>query len=396
VIRTRTLGFSLWAVAISLDLCAHALAFVNHPEAPLYVYWIEATLIVPTFATLGVLIVSRRPGNVIGWLFLVSAVAGGMQFFSGQYATVALSGSTGLPGGAYAAWLSTLMQFSAVSTIIFLIMLFPSGRLLSPRWRVMAWTTGLVIAVSLFSLGLSPGPIQDFAPTPNPFGVRVVVPGFFQALGGWLGLACIVAVIVSLILRFYRSRGEERLQLKWFVYAATLGILAILLGDLVPAPFGVWIANLAWTVAPLSLPVAAGIAILRYRLYDIDVIVNRTLVYGALTASLALVYVCSVASLQYVVRAMTGETSQLVVVTSTLAIAALFNPLRRRIQDFMDRRFYRKKYDAKKTLDTFSARLRDETDMDDLSKDLVAVVQGTVQPSHVSLWLKPSDSGAKR
>ena len=391
----RRPGFSLLVAAISLVICAHVLAFVNRPETPLYLYWIEATLLVPTFATLGALIVSRRPGNVIGWLFLVAAVAGGMQFFFGQYATVALSGSPGLPAGAYAAWLSTLMQFSSVSTIIFLIMLFPTGRLLSPRWRVVAWTIGLVILGTLFSLALSPGPIQDFAPTPNPFGVRVGVPGFLLAVGGWLGLACIVAVIVSLVLRFYRSRGEERLQLKWFVYAATLGILAILLGDFVPAPFG-WVANLAWTVAPLSLPVAAGIAILRYRLYDIDVIVNRTLVYGALTASLAFVYVCSVASLQYVLRAMTGETSQLVVVASTLAIAALFNPLRRRIQDFMDRRFYRKKYDAKKTLDAFSARLRDETNMDDLSKDLVAVVQGTVQPSHVSLWLKPSDSGAKR
>jgi hypothetical protein len=382
------IAWSLWAVVILLVPCAHALAFVNRPEAPLYAYWIEATLIVPTFATLGALIVSRRPGNTIGWLFFVSAVAGGMQFFSGQYATVALSGSTRLPVGPYAAWLSTLMQFSAVSTIIFLIMLFPTGRLLSPRWRAVAWAVGLVLAVSLISLALSPGPIQDFAPTPNPFGVGVVVPGFLQALVGWLGLACIVAVVVSLVLRFYRSRGEERLQLKWFVYAATLGILAILLADFVPEPLGVWIANLAWTVAPLGLPVSAGIAILRYRLYDIDLIVNRTLVYGSLTASLALVYVGSVASLQYVLRATTGETSQLVVVASTLAIAALFNPLRRRIQNFVDRRFYRRKYDAAKTLERFGARLRDETDLEQLNAELLSVVRDTMQPKHASLWLR--------
>src|SRR5688572_16594359 len=155
--RARTLGFSLWAVAISLVLFAHALAFVSRPEAQLYVYWIEATLIVPTFATLGALIVSRRPGNIIGWLFLVSAVAGGMQFFFGQYATVALSHSTRLPGGAYAAWLSTLMQFSAVSTTLFVILLFPTGRLLSPRWRVVAWTTALVVSGSLISLALEEG-----------------------------------------------------------------------------------------------------------------------------------------------------------------------------------------------------------------------------------------------
>jgi hypothetical protein len=387
--RARTLGCSLWAVAISLVLFAHALAFVSRPEAQLYVYWIEATLIVPTFATLGALIVSRRPGNIIGWLFLVSAVAGGIQFFSGQYATVALSGSTELPGGAYAAWLSTLMQLAAVSTILFLIMLFPTGRLLSPRWRVVAWTTGLVILGSLISLALSPGPIQDFTPTPNPFGIRVVVPGFLQALGSWLVLACIVAVVVSLVLRLYRSRGEERLQLKWFVYAATLGILAISLADLVPAPLGVWIENLAWTVAPPSLAASAGIAILRYRLYDIDVIINRTLVYGSLTATLVALYFGGIVVLQRVFVTLTGQQSTLAVVASTLLIAALFTPLRRRIQSFIDRRFYRRKYDARKTLEAFSATLRDETDLDALSDDLVGVVGETMQPAHVSLWLRP-------
>jgi hypothetical protein len=387
--RARTLGFSLWAVAISLVLFAHALAFVSRPEAQLYVYWIEATLIVPTFATLGALIVSRRPGNIIGWLFLVSAVAFGMQFFSGQYATVALSGSTGLPGGAYAAWLSTLMQLAAVSTILFLLMLFPTGRLLSPRWRVMAWTTGLVILGSLISLALSPGPIQDFTPTPNPFGIRVVVPGFLQALGGWLVLACIVAVVVSLVLRLYRSRGEERLQLKWFVYAATLGILAISLADLVPAPLGVWIANLAWVVAPPSLAVSAGIAILRYRLYDIDLLINRTLVYGSLTVTLVALYFGGIVVLQRIFVILTGQQSTLAVVASTLAIAALFNPLRRRVQGFVDRRFYRRKYDARKALEAFSATLRDETDLEALNNELVGVVRETMQPAHVSVWLRP-------
>jgi hypothetical protein len=387
--RARTLGFLLWGVAISLVLCAHTLALVNRPGAQLYVYWIEATLIVPTFATLGALIVSRRPGNIIGWLFLVSAVAIGMQFFSGQYATVALSGSTGLPGGAYAAWLSTLMQLAAVSTILFLILLFPTGRLLSPRWRVVAWTTGLVIAVSLISLALSPGPIQDFTPTPNPFGIRVVVPGFLQALGGWLVLACIVAVVVSLVLRFYRSRGEERLQLKWFVYAATLGILAISLADLVPAPLGVWIADLAWVVAPPSLAVSAGIAILRYRLYDIDLLINRTLVYGSLSVTLVALYFGGSVVLQRIFVILTGQQSTLAVVASTLAIAALFNPLRRRVQGFVDRRFYRRKYDARKALEAFSATLRDETDLEALNNELVGVVRETMQPAHVSVWLPP-------
>jgi hypothetical protein len=202
-------------------------------------------------------------------------------------------------------------------------------------------------------------------------------------------------VVVSLVLRLYRSRGEERLQLKWFVYAATLGILAILLADLVPPPFGVWIANLAWTVAPLSLPVSAGIAILRYRLYDIDVIINRTLVYGSLSVMLVGIYLGAVISLQYAFRAATGQESTLAVVASTLTIAALFNPLRRRLQEFIDRRFYRRKYDAAKTLESFSAKLRDETDLEQLDADLLSVIRATMQPEHTSLWLKPPDDSGR-
>jgi len=164
----------------------------------------------------------------------------------------------------------------------------------------------------------------------------------------------------------------------------------LLLSSFVPAVFQV-IGQLAWTLGFLSIPLSIGVAILKYRLYDIDRIINRTLVYGLLTVSLAVMYVGSVFSLQYVLRTMTGETSQLVVVASTLAIAALFNPLRRRFQSFIDRRFYRNKYDAQKTLEAFGARLRDETDLETLGDDLVGVVRNTVQPDHVSLWLTPSE-----
>jgi hypothetical protein len=178
-------------------------------------------------------------------------------------------------------------------------------------------------------------------------------------------------------------RRRERLQLKWFAYAAVLGFLAILLGGERPV-----IGNVVWTLGPVSLPVAAGVAILRYRLYDIDRLINRTLVYGALTASLVAVYVGSVVALQYAFRVLTGGNSQLAIVASTLLIAALFNPLRRRLQDFIDRLFYRSQYDAKETLEAFSARLRDKVDLDGLSGDLVAVVRETMQPEHVPLWLR--------
>jgi hypothetical protein len=191
--------------------------------------------------------------------------------------------------------------------------------------------------------------------------------------------------VLAVIRRFLRSRGVERQQLKWFVYAGTLTVFVFFL-PLVPA-LSVVGSLLQVLVAPL-LPAAAGVAILRHRLYDIDLLINRTLVYGSLTATLALVYLGSVAALQYVFRALTGGDSQLVIVASTLTIAALFNSLRRSIQSFIDRRFYRTKYDAARTLEAFSARLRDEVNVDNLSEEFLAVVKRTVQPTHASLWLR--------
>jgi len=401
--RTATwVAWSLWAMALALVVGGLLLGVANRPEVPLYEYWLESTLINPTFATLGALIVSRRPENVIGWIFSLSSIAGGIQLFSGQYATVALfSSDMRLPGGAVAAWLSTLMQSSVVAAALFLILLFPTGRLLSPRWRAVAWTAGVAITISLVSVALRPGPIRDFRASRNPFGVEgalVLTP--VEAVGGVVFLICFAAAIVSLILRFYRSQGEERLQLKWFAYAAAMGFTAILSATLLDLPavderLGAFAGTLVWTVAPLGLPVSAGIAILRYRLYEIDLIINRTLVYGALTATLVALYFGGIVVLQRVFVALTGEKSTLAVVASTLLIAALFNPLRRRIQGFIDRRFYRRKYDAAKTLQDFSAKLRDETDLDALNAELMTVVRNTMQPAHVSLWLRP-DTAAKK
>jgi hypothetical protein len=381
---TARLAWSLWAVMLALTAGGLILGVAIRPEAPLYGYWVEDTLIGPTFATLGAMIASRRPGNIIGWIFLVTGAGASIQLLSGQYATVALHSQT-WPGGATAAWLSTLAQFSIVFSTLFLIFLFPTGRLPSPLWRPVAWIAGMVVAVSVAVTALTPGMIEDFPSVRNPFGIEsaAAVLSILDAVGGWMGLACFVVAILSLILRFYRSRGDERLQLKWFAYAATLGFLAILFGGEARVS-----GTLVWTVAPLSLPICAGIAILRYRLYEIDLLINRTLVYGSLTAALALVYVGGVVSLQYAFRALTGSESQIAIVASTLTIAALFVPLRRRVQGFVDRLFYRRKYDAAKTLETFTSKLRNETDLDSLGEDLAGVVRETVQPTHVSLWMR--------
>lgn len=384
----RNLAWVVWTVAISLVAGALVLGLANRSVAPLYE--VTSTIITPTFATLGALIASRRPGNVIGWIFLASGVFGGVNMFYGQYAIVALApdGPT-LPGGALAAWFATLAQNASVVFILFLVLLFPDGMLPSRRWRPVTWAIGMFIAVSLVIGALSPGPFADFPSASNPFGVEgAALPGVVLAAGQLGLLACVVAAILSLILRFHRSRGEERLQLKWFTYAAAVGISTpLLLSTLAPAAFEV-LGRLLWTLGFLGLPVSAAVAILKYRLYDIDRIINRTLVYVALSAVLILVYVGSVFSLQYLFRAFTGGTSQLVIVASTLAIATLFNPLRRRIQDAVDRRFYRKKYDARRTLEGFGARLREETELETLGEDLAAVARDTVQPAHVSLWLR--------
>lgn len=253
--------------------------------------------------------------------------------FSGQYATVALFSETfRLPGGAVAAWLSTLMQTLLVSSIFFLVLLFPTGRLLSPRWRVVAWTGGLVIVAWVISRAFNPGPLEDFPSIENPFGVEAAtILDPLGVVGSWAGPACFVAAIFSLILRFYRSRGEERLQLKWFAYAAMLGFLAILLGG--EGPFG----TLVWTVAPLSLPVSAAIAILKYRLYDIDLIINRTLVYGTLTAVVVGVYVLVVGYLGALFQ--TGGNLAISLVATGI-IAVIFQPIRGRLQQGVNHLMY--------------------------------------------------------
>jgi hypothetical protein len=395
--RARILARTIWAATVSLVAGALVLGLANRQEIPLYD--VQSTIIAPTFATLGALIVIRRPGNVIGWIFLASGVLVGVAMFSGQYAKVVLAPDGPTPsGGAVAAWFSAQAQSAYVALVLFLVLLFPDGRLLSRRWRPVAWAIGVFFAGSLVVGALSPGPFVDFPAASNPFGVEAIAPAFgvLGVVGAIGGAVCIVATLVSLILRFYRSRGEERLQLKWFTYATAVGFpTPLILSEIAPAIFQV-LGQFLWTLAFLSLPVSAGLAILRYRLYDIDRIINRTLVYGTLTAMLIAVYLGGVAAAQTTFRLLMGqeEPPQLAIVASTLVIAALFNPLRRRVQAFIDRRFYRRKYDAAKTLEAFSARLRDEVDLEELSGDLVSVVRDTVQPEHVSLWLRESERRA--
>jgi hypothetical protein len=278
-----------------------------------------------------------------------------------------------------------------LGTYVFL--LFPDGRLPSRGWRPLAWLSGVVIALLSVGVALSPGPLVNVGPIQNPFGLEEH-PWVSTA---WLVVLpllplCVLASALSLVLRYRRSGGEERQQIRWIAFAAS--VLGVLFVSGLFVPPEAWFADLiayATLGSSTLVPIAIGFAVLKYRLYEIDLLINRALVYGSLTAMLAGVYLCAVIVLQYLFRALTGQESQLAVVASTLAIAALFNPMRRRIQALVDRRFYRNKYDARKTLEEFGVKLRDETDLEQLNAELVGVVRETMQPEHVSLWLRSSE-----
>jgi hypothetical protein len=274
-----------------------------------------------------------------------------------------------------------------------LALLFPDGRLPSARWRAVAWVFAVVVVGGVALVALSPGPLSGFEPIGNPFGLEGA-PNFTALVEALVYTLTLVAV-GSVFARLRRSRGVQRQQVKWFAYAAsilaTCAALTYLVSEATGAGWVRWVSFVPAMVGFVGLPLAVGIAVLRYHLYNIDLIINRTLVYGTLSVTLVLVYFGGVATTEALLRALTGQEQQpqLAVVVSTLVIAALFNPLRRRIQSFIDRRFYRRKYDARKTLEAFSAKLRDETDLDALNAELVGVVKETMQPAHVSLWLRP-------
>jgi hypothetical protein len=333
------------------------------------------------FAFVGALVASRQPGNAVGWIFGGGALAFSLSGLTESYAVYTLFADPGglLGGGETMAWISVwVWVLGGVPLITLFPLLFPNGRLLSPRWRPVVWAA-LAALVSL-SVGnaFAPGPFDDFPLVENPYGAGGAAGDLFsamQGLGWLLVILSLIASATSLVLRFRRSRGVERLQLKWVAAASVVLVACFLLWEVWEgmAPLGI-----------VAMVVAAGIAILRHRLYDIDVVINRTLVYGALTATLAATYVGLVLLLQLVL----SPGSDLAIAGSTLAVAALFRPARSRIQELVDRRFYRRRYDAQRTLQGFGAQLRDEVDLDALGGALRAVVAETMQPAHVTLWLR--------
>jgi len=380
-------------LVLILVACAVALTLPNR-----YALWrVDFLFPVASAALVGALIASRQPRNPVGWFILGHAFCFSLGEFGRQYAIYGVFTRPGsLPFSRAMIWPTYWIWYPGLILLLSMLPLyFPNGRLVSGGWK---WVTRLVVVFGACATGLAMVRSDDIEAKglPNPLGIESLSDGArtlssvldILLSAGWLLLGSVA--VASLIVRFIQSRRVERQQLEWFLYAVVLLLVVntasqLFSSELLPSA----VREFLFVFTLEGLWVAIGIAILRYRLYDIDIIINRTLVYGSLTATLVAIYFGGIVVLQRVFVALTGEQSTLAVVASTLIIAALFNPLRRRIQSFIDRRFYRKKYDARKTLEAFSFKLRDETDLEALGVELMGVVRETMQPAHVSLWLRP-------
>jgi hypothetical protein len=339
-----------------------------------------------TEGALGLAIAFRQPRNAVGWIFLVSGACAGSYELAQMYSAYAYLVHPGLPGAEWAAWLGSWLWLPATGLLpTFLFLVFPDGRLPSPRWRPVAWYAAFALGIFTSTLAVLPGPLAGWPSVRNPlspFPGELTIGEVLLPLFTLLFVAVILSV-AALVQRSRRSRGVERLQLKWIAYASGLYAVGVFLdSNFVYKPFEVvdlFLIN--------AIPVAAGVAIFRYRLYDIDLLINRTLVYGLTTAAIGAAFFGGIVMLQSLLRPMTGG-SEIAVAVSTLASFALFQPMRRRIQSSVDRRFYRARYDAGRMLDTFSGQVANEVDLDALRSDLLTVVGQTMQPAHASLWLR--------
>jgi hypothetical protein len=350
------------------------------------------------FMVVGAIIVAHRPGNAVGWIFSAIGLLTATGVLATEYAEYATRTRPDLSSGVVlASWYTSWWWYpTLVLVLVFTPLVFPTGRLLSARWRPVAVVamagTAAIVTLSALQPTLQN---EDQYAIRNPIGLAGAPDPEEGVLGavlfGLLGL-CAAAAVASVVLRFRRARGVERQQLKWFTSAATLMILFLVLTDYLLPPSGV--VEVLYGLVVALVPVAAGVAVLRHRLYDIDRLLNRTLVYGLLTAILGLVYAGVVLILGQVFGGVTEDPPSWAVAGATLAVAALFQPARRRSQAVVDRRFNRRRYDAAKTIQAFSTRLRDEIDLDTLAIELLAVVDQTMESTRVSLWLRPSTHGS--
>ena len=392
-ITTTLLAWGLFVVTGVLALSGILLTIASSGELRGQLFYLGFLM----FSPVGALVASRQPYNSLGWIYCAIGLLEALYMAGDGYVQFTLLPAPDLNTASL--WLySVVTVLISFSWTLFLLsmMLFPTGSFISRRWRSVGWLV-VVWHVSLLTLAAITTPQFETNPAlPNLFYIKPVADAVGPYMDWLLGTVIIafIPIFGSVIARFRRARGEVREQIKWVAYVAGLWLVfgfASMLLQLVSPSLADWWSEVSIPLLVASVPVSLGIAILRYRLYDIDIIIRHTLVYGVLSAMLAAVYFGSVVLLQSLLRPLTSEGNDLVIVATTLLIAALFMPLRRRIQAFIDRRFYRRKYDAQKTLSAFSATLRNEVELERLTGELVRVINDTMQPRHVSLWLRKAD-----
>jgi hypothetical protein len=401
--QSALIAWSIWSVAILVNIAVPVIATrVWSPDSGLidaaFHESIALAVVTLPLLTVGAIVAARRPRNRIGWLLLAIACGWCLIAVQDGYTEFAIQVAKA-PDSSWHVWLGYWNEGTALITMMaFVFLLFPDGELPSARWRPFAWLTGVAVVAAMLQSPFGADAINDPA---VPQSVKSeTIADLVASINPFISLLSVFVIVGSaaaMVVRFRGAHGAERQQLKWFVYVASgipvLFLLAGITAAMSSAEESGILGAIGWFGAiftgVIGLPITIGIAILRYRLYDIDRLINRTLVYITLTASLLLVYLTLVWVLGGVVNQVTGEDSSLVVAMSTLAVAALLRPLRSRIQRTVDRRFYRQKYDAERMLAGFSTHLRNETDLDSLVGELQTVVEQAMQPDHVSLWLRP-------
>jgi hypothetical protein len=386
----RRLAYAAWVASLGFQIGSlpfNAGRWLGSPGEALAA--LAALVAFQGMASLGVLIVRSDAGNRVGWLFCAAPLLMTFGNCAGAYAEFALLRHPGAPAGAVAGALGATWLMGVTLFLSFLVLLFPDGRLPGPRWRPLAWVGGASLAA--LWVGVLMGPTHLDAPLQhvrNPLAVSLV--GTLQ-VGGVLVPVLMAAGVCGAVVRYRRGGPVEREQLRWFV-AAVLAV-AVLVGLLLASSAaGVPTPTFLPLLALCLIPAAVGVAILRYRLYEIDVIVRRTIVYTVLVALLALLYGGGIAAIGWVLRDVAGQSSALAVTLSTLAVAVAFQPLRARIQAAVDRRFARRRYDATAAVAGFSGRLRDQVDLDAIAHDLIDTARQTMQPRTISVWLRGEDT----
>ena len=407
--RRQHLAWISWViVAFCLAATAVSLTLFSQSDVPIgNTMTLELAFL--AFPTVGAMVVSRRQTNTVGWLFCLVGVGTATTSFSAGYVKIALlHHADAQPGTAIIDLIGNLVWVINITLFVLLLYLFPDGHPLSRRWRLIVWALLFTLTCVVTIQTFTPGPLEANGRVPNPLGIQAL-PDFasttVNAAQALLPLFALLA-LASLVIRYRRAEAAERQQIKWFVFGASLMLILTIGGSAAAAMISSdpnnlvagTVGNVTFALGILALPVGVGIGVLRYRLYDIDILINRTLVYGSLTAILAALYFGLVIGAQLLTRQLTGQQAAqqpLVIVLSTLLIAALVQPLRRRLQRAIDRRFYRSRYDATRTLAAFNATLRQEVELASLREHLLGVVEETMRPSHTFLWLsQPTPPGA--